>query len=309
MSDRVADAHAAFARAGLHEPSLFIVGAMKSGTSSMVASLAQHPHIFMARGEPHYFGDDLERFLTPYEADRFAGLFAERRDEPVAGQKGNWYLRSSSAASEIRRFAPDARILILLRSPADMVRSLHAHFRRNGREDIADLREALAAEPDRRAGRRMPPGVEPERLLYTDAVDYGPQVGRFVDVFGPEQVRVLFFEEVVADPAAAMMAVQQLAGVEVDPELAYLRVNEGFAVRSPRLQEVRRRIARSGPSLRPVKAALCRGIDTVNRTEPPRAKSDPVLRAELAERFRPQVEDLSAVLKRDLPPAWGPGSG
>ena len=71
------------------------------------------------------------------------------------GEASVWYLFSETAAAEIKAFNPEARILVLLREPVEMMYSIFNYFRFDGNEPLATFQEALEAEPDRRAGRRL----------------------------------------------------------------------------------------------------------------------------------------------------------
>src|SRR5687768_15406060 len=145
----------------MRTPNFFIVGAPRCGTTSMYAYLRQHPEIYVSpHKEPHFFGSDLSPLPGAIrEEELYRALFAGAGDRPRAGEASVWYLSSRKAASEIRAFAPEARILILLRAPHQMLESLHSLFLRTGNEDLPTLEEALAAEPERRRGQRIPPGA------------------------------------------------------------------------------------------------------------------------------------------------------
>jgi hypothetical protein len=319
--ERVADVRRAFEEAGIEGPDTFIVGAPKCGTTSLNASLAAHPDVFMARKESHYFGADFDR--TRIVPEGYAQLFAAGSAAERRGEASVWYLASRSAPEEIHAFAPDARIFIMLRDPVEMIRSLHGQLMKTGVEHITDLRAAIAAEPERREGR-MIKGAERyrfrEQFLYTDAVDYVPQVTRYFEVFGRDRVQVILFDDLRNDPGKVMRDAQAFLGVRVDPDLSLLHENPAGAVRSIGAQRVlrryvvrpMRRLTRSRRVAAKVLPAKVRqrmrpaALQSVNRrpsdTTPP---MDPELRLELASRFRPGVLELQDLLGRDLS-SWTP---
>ncbi len=104
-------------------PQFFIVGAPKCGTEAMRSFLSEHPDIFVPEFEPR-FGSDLEIEQAPVRPDDDAALF-EGATEPVLGEKSTLYLYSTKAALEIHAARPAARIVVMLRNPVDMMRSLH----------------------------------------------------------------------------------------------------------------------------------------------------------------------------------------
>jgi len=144
-------------------PDFFIPGAPKSGTSSMYEYLRQHPEIyFPSLKEPRYFATDQDSGFDrdgPFfvrELEDYLALYRGVRGEKRIGDASVQYLSSRAAPERIREFSPDARFIVLVRNPVDIAYSLHGQRLAGGGEDIEDFEEALAAEPDRRAGRRLP---------------------------------------------------------------------------------------------------------------------------------------------------------
>src|SRR5580704_895448 len=115
----------------MRKPDFFVVGAPKSGTTAISNYLSKHPDIFMARKEMHHFGGDLRFGRQFYRRDtrEYLSEFNSRRDQSRAGEASVWYLFSHQAASEIKSFNPDARIIVLLREPVEMLYSLYFTFR------------------------------------------------------------------------------------------------------------------------------------------------------------------------------------
>src|SRR5262245_23105956 len=111
-------------------PNFFIAGAPRCGTTSLWAYLRQHPDIFMCAKEPHAFGRDLDsngtgRFEEFRELDRYLRLFEKAGAAKRVGDASPFYLYSRSAPAEIKSFDPEAKIIIVLRNPVDMVYSVY----------------------------------------------------------------------------------------------------------------------------------------------------------------------------------------
>ena len=177
-------------------PDLFIVGAPKSGTTSLYEYLKGHPDVFMSVvKEPCYFSRDLAadksgNFLR-YDVDRarYLALFEGAGEAKRVGEASTRYLYSKDAAGLIAAEQPDARIVAILRNPVDMIASLHAHKLAGGTEDLETLEAALDAESDRHAGRRIPGDSNPFLATYRDRARFGEQVPRWFDAFGRERPR------------------------------------------------------------------------------------------------------------------------
>jgi hypothetical protein len=132
-------------------PNFFIVGAPKTGTTSLYHYLRQHPQIYMSPiKEPHFFSEEVReenlnnrlrshytrntRGLTEFLArpdDRFlyrgivsrwedyVRLFDGAGNAIAVGEASVGYLRSETAPTRIAQMIPQARIVILLRNPIE----------------------------------------------------------------------------------------------------------------------------------------------------------------------------------------------
>ena len=88
----------------------------------------------------------------------------------------------------------------MLRNPIDMLYSLHSQFLFSGNEDIEDFGRAIAAEGLRAAGIQIPPTADfLAGLQYRQVARFSWQLARYLDLFGPEAVRVILFDEFVSE--------------------------------------------------------------------------------------------------------------
>jgi hypothetical protein len=301
-------------------PNFFIVGAPKCGTTSMYEYLAQHPAVFMSpRKEPRHFSPDLDsgsaldgRWFTR-DTDEYLAYFRGARDEAIVGEASVGYLQSTESARLIRDFEPDARILIMLRDPVDMIQARHRQRVWSQREDLTDLGEAIAAEPDRKAGRRVPPGATHIKgYQYRESCTMTPQVRRYLDVFGADRVRVVLLEGMARDPLHEYRAVLEFLGVDpgfVPPRMGVF--NRSKVPRSSRLRRlfqplrgVRRRLKLVLPAAAQQAIALPLRFRRLNVRETPRAPLPAELESELIRYFASDVSALGALLGRDLAAVW-----
>ncbi len=292
-------------------PEIFIVGAFKAGTTALYEYLRAHPNIFMSTPkEPMYFGGDLTpRYKRMSEAEYLA-LFKRAADGQHAGEASPWYLYSTAAAREIHDFNHAARIIVMLRNPVDVMYSQYSQLVFNQREDLTDFSAALAAEPDRRAGRRLPAGaIRPEALFYRHSVRFAEQVQRYLDVFGRPGVHFVVFDDLVADPRAVYRATLEFLGVDPTFQVDLSVYNPNRRARSGRLQGA---IFNPPPALRgvvgrlrqmPIAHRLRDALVSANSAQAARPTMDPELRRSLTAEFAPQVTELGELVGRDLS-AW-----
>ena len=285
----------------------------------MASYLGQHPDIYLPVKEVCFFGSDLQfrrtlhrkgDWFRPTE-ERYLSFFDNHANQTRIGESSAYYLCSTRAASEIQSFSPDASIVVMLRNPADMLRSMHDHWLFSLNEDIADFAEALAAEEDRRNGRRIPESAFwPQGLLYRSIPRYFEQVERFFDVFGREQVHVILFEEFRDNIRETYAQTLKFLGVDPAYEANFEVVNPSRQARSQILQRFfvdppqwARSLARpilDNSRLREQVRRVALGLNTRVASRP---APSPEIRVELIEHFRPEVEQLSNLLQRDLS-AW-----
>jgi len=175
-------------------PNLFIIGAAKSGTTSLSYYLSQHPDVFMAAmKEPHFFSrvrpEGKFAHAMPVISDQadYLRLFAEGTGFRYRGEASTSYLWSPEAAGRIAECVPEARIIAILREP---IERLHSHYLNDMREGIEDRPIDRAIEEDFRAQGRW--GVT---HLYVECGFYSRQLERYLAAFPRHQLLVLFLDD------------------------------------------------------------------------------------------------------------------
>jgi Sulfotransferase family len=297
-------------------PNFFIVGAPKCGTTALYAYLRSHPDVFMPDvKEPHYFGSDLAfRYRRRPDEQRYRSYFAGADGRSRVGEASIWYLYSTAAAAEIREAVPQARAVAMVRDPVEMITAMHSQFVYNGHEDLP-LAEALDAEPERAAGRRIPESANfPAGLLYRRVASFADQIERYYDILGRDKVHVVVFDDLKADPARTYRCVLEFLGVDPEHRPDFEVVNANKVARSTTF----RRLLNDPPEwLRtPVRAALpwglrrrvYRALVSANIKREPRAEVDPGVLDRLRDEMAGSVRRLEALLGRELG-AWLPKHG
>lgn len=308
------------ALAGKAKPNFFIVGAPKCGTTSLHEYLQRHPDVFMPFfKEPHFFGSDLEgsRFRQfRNQPERYLKLFRDARGERRIGESSPWYLVSQRAAQEIHAYDPGAKIIIMLRNPIDMMYSMWSQFRYSGNEQIGSFEEALAAEADRRAGRRIRRAAHCRTgLYYREMARFAEQAPRYFERFGRENVKVIIFDDFRSDTPAVYRAVLDFLDLDSNYKITFDIRNPNKEVRLEWLQKL---IVDSGISLMLLKDRLTylatthslvpysyrtravKGVIAVYTKYERRSPLTTALRNRLAEELKGEIDALSALLDRDL---------
>ncbi len=306
-------------------PDFFLVGHPKCGTTALWEMLRGHPQIFMPEGKELWFlapelrsarrGGGRAETLEDYLA-----LFRPARPDQRVGEATPLYLSSHTAAANIAALAPEARVIAILREPADFLRSFHLQCLQNHTESEIDLRRALALEPARRRGERIPADApRPRELLYSEHVRYVEQLRRYHSALGREQMLVLIYDDFRAHNEATVRRVLRFLDVDDNHPIASVQANPSVRVRSSRLHAAVRAVSvgRGGPARalkRPLKTLLPQTLRrrALRATQErlvygrPRVADEQLMR-ELRDRFKGEVVAASEYLDRDLVTLWGYG--
>ena len=270
-------------------PTFFVIGAAKSGTTSLYHYLDEHPEVFMSPvKETNHFASAEEasgqgRVAGP---DEYEALYEGAGGATAVGEASPLYLRSRVAAERIHRAVPDARIIAILRNPTDRAYSGYLMQVRKGRE-------------------RRPIGECFERGdVYIEAGFYADDLARFYERFDRRGIRIYLFDELVADPQLLMSDLFTFLGVDGTFRVGVeKRYNVGGMPR-------RRWLANFGASgfVRWLRdnapesgKRLGRGVRDANLEKPP--PMPPELRERLRELYREDIERVQELTGKDLS-AW-----
>ena len=302
------------------KPDFFIVGAPKCGTTSMDFYLGQHPEIFMAAKEPHYFAPDLIPACDRPDEAEYLALFAEAGAAKRRGEASVFYMYSKVAAEEIRNFDPEARIVIQIRNPVDALDSHHSQVLFNGLETIGDLEAALEAEERRKRGELLPEKTglgygRPEYLYYRDMVRFSEQIERYLALFSREQVHVIVFDDLKSDLKGVYRRTLEFLDVDPDFEPNFAIENANKRIRSAWVRDFVRRPPGWASSLSravmplELRTAVKDTLRSLNTNFVARTPMKPELRRRLQDEFAPEVARLGALLDRDLSHWSAPAKG
>jgi len=292
-----------------HKPNFFIVGAAKSGTTAMDTYLRRHPDVFMAAKEPHYFADDLLEADNPaLNRERYESLFDGVGSEKIMGESSVFYLYSKTAAERIKAFNPDAKILIHIRNPVDVIPSHHSQVMYVGGEVISDLRDALAAETDRARGLNLPENFEWKKtLLYLDFVSFSEQINRFQKCFAPEQIKFNIFDDLKKDTRQTFRDTCRFLEIDPDIDVGFEVINANERMRNRWVMDFFVRnpspwISAVAKTLLPlsVRDKIKKKIKNLNTSKEKRASVPDDIVRDLKDKLRPEIDKLSGLLGRDL---------
>lgn len=202
----------------LKKPDFFILGAPKCGTTSMDAWLSEHPSIYMAEKEPHYFNTDHKnRKITDSAA--YHALFAAATDTHLAiGETSVRYLYSQHAVANILNYNRSAKFIVMLRNPLDMAYSWHNQIYLSGLEQVKNFAQAWHLQDRRLAGHDIHDCAEPKMLNYGAVCSLGEQLQRLYNQVSADRVHLIFFDDLQQDGQKAYQAVLKFLAIADDQQ-------------------------------------------------------------------------------------------
>lgn len=203
-------------------PDVFVIGAPKAGTTSLSQWMAARPDIFFSKPkEPVFWATDYPRLRQARGFDteaQYLDLFAseEALSASHRAEGSTVYLYSREAVPNIvEKLGDQARFIVALRKPADLVLSFHRTQQLLLNEDEDDFEKAW-----RRSLEGRMPGCD---FLDAKLVDYqmvgrlGAAVSRLLDVVPRSQVHFVRFDAITDDPRRSWAALMGFLDLPVEP--------------------------------------------------------------------------------------------
>lgn len=186
----------------MKKTNLFIIGAMKSGTTSLHNYLNAHPQIFMC--EPKEPGFFVEELTWKKGVAWYSTLFNDCSNELIIGESSTHYTKRPTfdhVVEKIYDYNPDARFIYQMRDPVERAISQYWHNVR----DIDFVGET----------RTMFDAITHDSE-YINFSDYAYQLEPYIKFFGEEKIYCQTFEEMRDSPQACLVSIFDWLGVDAD---------------------------------------------------------------------------------------------
>ena len=286
----------------MHYPNLFIIGAPKCGTTTLYQLLNAHPKVFVPTSkEPHHFST--EYCLTPDLSQYFENYRAWTSKEKWAVDASVWYLHSPTAIPNILRVRPDARFIIMLRRPIEMIPSMHQQQVFNGNELENDLSSALSLNDERLKGKGSSvfKGFPPEQLAYFQSCALGRQMRRLLSRVDENQVHIILQEDLGKTPNQVLKKVYDFLDLNPIFPTNFKKANEGRARLYPALDRITKSLGswktKAGIKFRFGILSWLRSVNQKKQVRPPLTEEQC---NEIHKRMAADVYLLSRCINRDL---------
>lgn len=199
-------------------PDYLIIGAFKSGTSSLYEYLIQHPDIEPAiTKQIHFFDKYFERGLPWYKSCFPVNKIIQKK---ITGEATPYYLCHPLAPSRISKIIPNVKLIVLLRNPVDRAYSHYQmEFSRN--QENLSFEDAIDAEDERLKGEvdKIIENSEyvskhfPNHAYLTSGIYYN-QIKHWFDYFPKNQFLFIKSEEFNENPSLIYNKVLKFLGLD-----------------------------------------------------------------------------------------------
>jgi len=175
-------------------PDFMIIGAQKSGTTSLYKYLSKHPDI-----KPNYVVKELDFFDEDYSRGKvwYRSNFPKRKKGKLYFEGTTHYLYNPLVPGRVKKMLPNVKFIILLRDPIDRAYSSYKHQVRAGRETLS-FEEAIQAESERLKGEKEKLLTNPDYISYNynhfsyiERGKYANQINNWLEYFPKEQMLIL----------------------------------------------------------------------------------------------------------------------
>ena len=292
-------------------PNFLIVGAAKSGTSSLHNYLNQHPEVFMPSynkevmkvKEPRFLIKDLVQHRLHngvWNWEEYKSLFNEVKDEISIGESTVLYLYYyKHAIDNIKKYlGENVKIIIMLRNPTDRAYSAFQHVSRGFNEQNS-FEEALKIEK----GRMDKESSLTPMVMYKEMGLYHDMVRAYKENF--KNVHIIFYEDFRDDTEGEIKKIFKFLGLSLSVNIDFVSRHNvgGKRWKNEKMKHV---FMKNSPLKSALKKAIPKSLRKGVRDKLISASTDKVApmkentRVKLNEFFKEDVKKLSDLLNRDL---------
>jgi Sulfotransferase family len=289
-------------------PNFLGIGVEKAGTTSIYNYLKQHPQVYMSPvKETNFLERDWENVDDETKRrkkdridtfEKYCQLFNNVTDEIAIGEiSPNYLFHHQSSSERILRYVPQAKLIAILRDPADRAYSDHLmHVRDAIGQNVRSLSEQIES--------RSQQSFTIRKGFYYEPLKY------FFDKFGADQIRVYLYDDLCKDAIALIQDMYQFIGVD-NTFVPDVTVRNQVA-QVPKVNTLNTLLKRQNP-VRSIAASVLRlvlplsvrqtirsSLINLNSQDKSKVSFSPEDRSKLIALYREDILKLQDLLQRDL---------
>ena len=206
-------------------PNTFLIGVQKGGTSSLYDSLSKHTDILAPQlaKDYHYFAYEQNYKKGLSELSSF---YSNNNDQKIVLNAAVNYIYFPDTIRRLKEYKSDSKLIVVFRNPIHRAVSAYKDFYRLGME----TRSFEAAIKEEKADSK--PVTENDKdHAYLKHGLYQQQVLNVLDHFKKEQLHILFFEDLIADPLSEFKKIFTFLEIDTDLNLKLSKNNQSVEPR------------------------------------------------------------------------------
>ena len=291
-------------------PNFLVIGAAKSGTTSLYAYLNQHPQIYMSPvKETNFFAIEgktlnynytdskvIDNYLAQCKTDlkSYQDLFQEVMDEKAIGEVSPMYLYDPKAPERIQNYIPDVKLIAIIRNPVERAYSSFLHTIRYKLEPFTNFTQAIQAEESRMRSNWW------WGFFYVHPGFYYEQLQRYLERFKPSQLKIYLYEDLSDHPFDLLQDLFKFLDVNetFTPDISSRYNATGIPKNELLYNLIESRIAQA--SLKRLPQQLRQKVTNLNSQNLKKPPLNSALRKQLIKTYREDILKLQDLLQRDL---------
>lgn len=271
--------------------------------------LKAHPEIFMPDvKELHFFGKDI-RARVPFAAqseEEYLKLFASSESYKRRGEASIYYVYSQFAAQEMYAFNPEAKIIILIREPLELIYSLHFQHVFNQWCSDPDFATDLQLQEQEQ-------GTDQEKIHYRSLIQRLPKnIATFQQLFGKDNVKIILAEEFLNNTSDVFRDTLKFLGVA--PSFKPEQFKQYNRNKTPRLKQASNIFGQGSQTTAAMRQFIWKNpwlyqflyklryflFFELNAKEEKRPPMESQLKDQLQSEFTPIIKELEKICDKDL---------
>lgn len=216
-------------------PDFLIIGAAKSGTTSLFHYLTQHPRIIKPfKKEIHFFDKHFNKGVNWYKLH-----FPTKNEvnigqnQAITGEATPYYISHPLVPSRVKMILPKVKIIVLLRNPVDRAFSNYNHmvrmgFEKESFENAIDLEsERTLGELDKIVNDNLNYSFKHHHYSYLSRSIYHIELERWLQYFNIDRFLFINSEDLYTNPSEIFTQTTNFLDLEKYDNIKYKKMNSG----------------------------------------------------------------------------------
>ena len=284
------------------KPNFFVVAGGRSGNVSMYNYFGEHPEVYMTEARaPGAFGiyknSFSKKFNTP-DKKAYLKLFKGTENFKIRGEISH-YFYDEQAMKEIKEFNSDAKILIVIRNPIDLINSHYSNvtdLHTIGGDTIIKCLQTLSNHY--------------QGILLRENLRYAHYIKLWQKVFGKKQVYIVIFNDLMHNLPREYSKICKWLGIDDKFQSKFVKYNPArwrrdekkrqFVIRNVNRLSISLRIFLKKKLPKRFQENITKKLNAYFTIKEGTSKMDEKTKQYILRKYEPEIKALEKLLNKDL---------